>query len=236
VDEGLPTAGDPGQNERVNLGITDVPAARRSSSPGWRDPRLWIGLAIVGVSMVAGALVLGTSDETVPVWAAADTLGAGHVLTADDLAVRRVRFDDGDAASLYFRADRSLPPGLRLGHEVAAGELLPRTAVSRATGHDLRQVPVSVARDQVPAAVGVGDLVDVYLRPSSRTGCAGTPVCDGQPVLSGVTVADAPPTDETFGSDGSRMLVLAMPPAQAERFFSALATTDDASLTVVGRG
>src|SRR3954468_7987606 len=93
-----------GQNAPVNLGITDVPAARRASPPGWRDPRLWVGLAIVPASIVAGGLVLGTSDQTVPVWAAADTLGAGHVLTADDLAVRRVRFADTDATTIYLRA------------------------------------------------------------------------------------------------------------------------------------
>jgi hypothetical protein len=236
VDEGLPPADDRRHDERVNLGITDVPAARRSSPPGWRDPRLWIGVAIVAASIVVGGVVLGTSDETVPVWAAADTLGAGHVLTADDLAVRRVRFEDTDAAELYLRADRRLPADLRLRHDVGAGELLPRAAVDRTSSHDLREVPVSVAPDQVPAAVGVGDVVDVYLRPASRTACAATSVCDGQPVLEGVTVADAPPADATFGADGSRMLVLAMSPAEAERFFRLYATTDDASLTVVGRG
>jgi hypothetical protein len=220
----------------VNLGITDVPAARRSSPPGWRDPRLWIGLAIVAASMVVGAAVLGTSDETVPVWTAADTLAAGHVLTADDLAVRRVRFDDADGASPYLRADRQLPADLRLRHDVAAGELLPRTAVDRGAARDLRQLPVSVAPDQVPGAVGVGDVVDVYLRPASRTACTATSVCDGLPVLDGVTVSDAPPPDATFGSDGRRMLVLAVSPGEAERFFRLYATTDDASLTVVGRG
>jgi hypothetical protein len=189
----------------------------------------------VAASIVVGALVLGTSDETVPVWAAADTLGAGHVLTADDLAVRRVRFDDADATTIYLRADRQLPADLRLRHDVAAGELLPRAAVERTASHDLRQVPISVAPDQVPGAVGVGDVVDVYLRPASRTACTGTSVCDGLPVLDGVTVADAPPADAAFGADGSRMLVLAMSPAEAERFFRLIATTDDASLTVVGR-
>jgi hypothetical protein len=197
---------------------------------------LWIGVAIVAASIVVGSVVLGTSEETVPVWAAADTLGAGHVLTADDLAVRRVRFEHANAASLYLRADRQLPPDLRLRHEVAAGELLPRAAVARGDARDLRQVPVSVAADQVPGAVGVGDVVDVYLRPASRTACAGTSVCNGLPVLDGVTVADAPPSDAAFGSDGSRMLVLAMSPGEAERFFRLYATTDDASLTVVGRG
>ncbi len=236
VDEGLPHGGDRRHDESVNLGITDVPAARRSSPPGWRDPRLWIGLAIVAASIVVGAAVLGTSDETVPVWAAADPLGSGHVLTADDLVVRRVRFADADAATPYLRADQQLPADLRLEHDVAAGELLSRSAVSRAAGRDLREVPVSVAPDQVPGAVGVGDVVDVYLRPGSRSGCPGTAVCDGLPVLSGVSVSDAPVADGTFGSDGSRMLVLAMSTGEAERFFRLLATTDDASLTVVGRG
>jgi hypothetical protein len=223
----------------VNLGITDVPAApaaRRASPPGWRDPRLWVGLAIVAASIVAGALVLGTSDETVPVWAAADTLGAGHVLTADDLAVRRVRFEDTDAASLYFRADRQLSADLRLSRDVAAGELLPRGAVTTADRRELRQVPVSVAPDQVPTGVGVGDVVDVYLRPATPTACHDSSVCDGLPVLSTVTVVDAPPAEEAFGADGTRMLVLAMPAGQAQHFFRLLAATDDASLTVVGRG
>jgi hypothetical protein len=220
----------------VNLGITDVPAARRASPPGWRDPRLWVGVAIVAASIVAGALVLGNSDETVPVWAAADTLGAGHVLTADDLAVRRVRFDDADAASLYLPADRQVPAELRLNRQVDAGELLPRAALGTTDGREQRQVPVSVAPDQVPTAVGVGDVVDVYLRPATHIGCQEASVCDGLPVLNGVTVVDAPPAEEAFGPDGSRMLVLAMPPREAQRFFRLLAATDDAPLTVVGRG
>jgi hypothetical protein len=235
VDDGLPSDEVPVDDVPVDLGITDVPAARRAAPPGWRDPRLWVGLAIVAVSVVVGALVLGTSDDTLPVWAAADSLGAGHVLTADDLAVRRVRFDDADAISLYFSADQQLPADLRLSHDVAAGELLPRAAVRRSGMDELRQVPVSVARDQVPASVAVGDDVDVYLRPAAHTGCQGTAVCSGLPVVSGVTVVDAPAADEAFGSDGDRMLVLAMSAAQAERFFRLLATTDDAAVTVVGR-
>lgn len=180
--------------------------------------------------------MLGTSDETVPVWAAADTLDAGHVLSADDLAVRRVRFDDPEAAATYLRADRQLPPDLRLSHDVGAGELLPRAAVSPSEARDVRQVPLAVSPDQVPRAVGIGDLVDVYLRPASRTGCQGSPVCDGLPVLTGVTVVDAPPAGQAFGSDGSRMLVLAMSAAEAQRFFKLAAITDDAVVTVVGRG
>lgn len=227
---------DPGHDVAVNLGITDTPAARRVTSPGWRDPRLWLGLAIVAASVLVGALVLGSSDDTVPVWAAADPLGAGRVLTADDLAVRRVRFDDAHAAALYFRADEQLPADLRLSRDVGAGELVPRAAVEPAAEGDLRQVPVSVPPDQVPGEVGVGDAVDVYVRPGSRTGCQASSVCDGRPILVGVTVLDAPAADDGFGSDGTRMLVLGMSGAEAQRFFRLLASTDDAALTVVGRG
>jgi hypothetical protein len=236
VEEGCRAGPDPGHDVGVNLGISDTPAARRVTSPGWRDPRLWLGLAIVAASVLIGALVLGTSDDTVPVWAADDPLGAGHVLTADDLAVRRVRFDDADSAALYLRADEQLPPDLRLSRDVGAGELVPRAAVGPAAAGELRQVPVSVPPDQVPAEVGVGDSVDVYFRPGSRTGCQASPVCDGLPVLAGVTVLDAPAADDTFGSDGTRMLVLGMSGGEAQRFFRLLASTDDAALTVVGRG
>ncbi len=216
--------------------MTDTPTARRAAAPGWRDPRLWIGVAVVAASVLVGALVLGTSDDTVAVWAATDTMGQGHTLTADDLTLRRVGFADAGDADLYLRADEQLPSGLHLLHAVAAGELLPRAAVGSDDTSDLRQVPVSVASDQVPGSVGEGDVVDVYLRPSTRSGCDTTSVCSGHPVLSGVTVLDAPPADQAFGAQGGRMLVLGVRDPDAHRFFRLLATTDDPSLTVVGRG
>ena len=216
--------------------MTDMPNAQRASAPGWRDPRLWFGVALVAASVLVGALVLGTSDDTVAVWAAADTMGPGHTLTADDLTVRRVGFADAADAALYVGADEQLPSGLHLLHGVAAGELLPRAAVGSSDATALRQVPVSVASDQVPGSVGEGDVVDVYLRPATRSGCSGTPVCSGHPVLAGVTVLDAPPADQAFGSGGGRMLVLGVRDPDAHRFFRLLATTDDPSLTVVGRG
>jgi hypothetical protein len=219
----------------VDLGIMEIPVARRASPPSWRDPRLWIGLAIVAASIGVGALVLGSSDDTVAVWAAADSLGAGHTLTSGDLAVRRVRFDDPAAVSLYYRADRQVPPDLTLGRDVGAGELVPRAALTPGDQQDLREVPVSVSPGQVPAAVRVGDSVDVYVRPAARTSCEASPVCDGRPALSDVTVLDDPPVDDAFGSDGTRTLVLGMSVAQAQRFFRLLATTDGAALTVVGR-
>jgi hypothetical protein len=216
--------------------MTDTPAATRSGTPGWRDARLWVGVAIVAASVLAGAMVLGASDGTVPVWAAAHTLGTGHVLTADDLAVRRVRFVEASDADLYYPAARARPAGLRLVHGIGAGELLPRGAVGSAATATLRQVPISVSTDQVPGDVSAGSDVDVYLRPSSRAGCQGSPVCTGRPVVSGVQVLDAPPVDQELGTGSERMLVLAMTGAEAHTFFRMLASVDQPALTVVGMG
>jgi hypothetical protein len=197
---------------------------------------MWIGIAIVAASMVVGALVLGASDDTEQVWAAARGMGTGHVLTPDDVTVRRVHFAVASEAALYYSAARSLPAGLQLVHGIGAGELLPRGAVGSAATDQLRQVPISVAPDQVPAAVSPGASVDVYLRPASHAGCRGSAVCTGRPVLSGVVVLDAPPADQEFGAGGQRMLVLGMSSAEAHTFFRLLASVDDPALTVVGRG
>ena len=219
----------------MNLGITQTPLATRASAPGWRDPRLWLGLAIVAASVLAGALVLGTSDDTVPVWSASDSFGAGHLLSGHDLVVRRVRFADAGSADLYFRADQQLPADLRLTRDVGSGELLPRAAVSPVSSRDVRQVPVSVSPDQVPGSLRVGDRVDVYVRPASGAGCADPTGCDGSPVVSGVTVLDAPGATDDLGSDGTRSLVLGMSGPETQAFFSALEAAGDPALTVVGR-
>ena len=51
-------------------------------------------LSAVAASVVAGARVLATADDTVQVWAAASDMGAGDRLTEADLVASRVRFAD----------------------------------------------------------------------------------------------------------------------------------------------
>ena len=216
--------------------MSDTPAARRVATPGWRDPRLWVGVAIVACSVLAGAWVFGSGDDTMPVWAATAAMPAGHRLTTDDLTVRRVRFADAGDEGRYLPADRQLPADAVLVRPVGAGELLPGAAVGRDSAPTTREGPISVAPDQVPSGVGVGDVVDVYLRSATHAGCAASSACGGSPVLAGVTVSDAPAAEQAFGPEGARMLVLAMDETQAQRFFRLLAATDDPVLTVVGRG
>jgi hypothetical protein len=220
-------------------GVSDAPPAVRATTPGWRDPRLWVGVVIVLVSVVAGARLLAAADDTVAVWALASDLGAGDHVEAGDLVATRVRFaDDGDL-DRYFTADDELPPDLELTRAVSAGELLPRAAVGPAAQTDTVEMPIAVDAEQVPPSVQAGAVVDVYLVPSVPAGPgerAGASEPGPGPALSAVTVVDAPALEETFGTSGKRQLVLAVGDKDARRFFALLGATDSPVISVVRRG
>ena len=74
---------------RTSRGV-DVPVATRTSTPGWRDPRLWVGIVLVTGSVVAGARLLSGADDMTSVWSASADLVGGQTLTADDLVATRV--------------------------------------------------------------------------------------------------------------------------------------------------
>ena len=202
-----------------------VAPAIRADRSGWRDPRLWVGLLVVALSVVAGARVMASADDTVSVWAVGVDAGPGARLAPDDLVAHRVRFADEADLAGYFVVDDELPAELRLVRGVGAGELLPRAAVgSTGTTAGSVELPVAVDGEQVPPSVQAGSVVDVYLAGRG-------------PVLTEATVVDAPGVDATFGSTtGHRQLVLTVPEADATAFLEALGREREPLLTVVRRG
>jgi hypothetical protein len=209
-----------------------VPPATRTRSSAWRDPRLWVGLLVVTVSVVAGARLLAAADDTVAVWAVRADAGPGARLDPGDLVVRHVRFgDDTDLAS-YVRTDDDLPADLRLVRGVGAGELLPRAALgSGARDADTVELPLAVDAEQVPPAVAAGSVVDVYLG-GGRAGDR-----PAGPVLDDATVVAAPPMEATFGATtGRRQLVLAVSSGDASTFLDRLGRVRQPLLTVVRQG
>jgi hypothetical protein len=216
----------------------DVPPALRGHRPAWRDPRLWIGIVLVAASVVVGARVLASADDTVQVWAAAGDLGAGQRVEAGDLVAQRVRFDDGDALAGYFTVDDELPADLELTRSVGAGELLPRAAVGTPDETGLVEMPIAVEPELVPPDIESGDVVDVYVVAPISADADGSqrePPPQG-PALTGATVVDAPALESSFGTSGKRQLVLGVAEDAAPAFFALLARYDAPSLTVVRRG
>ncbi|WP_051217831.1 hypothetical protein [Nocardioides insulae] len=214
-------------------GYAGAPVAKRPRRPGWRDPRLWIGVAIVAVSVVVGSRLFASVDDTVGVWAVSSDVAAGAELGSEDLVVQQVRFADPGQVDRYFSAQAPVPGDLRVRHSVSAGELLPRSAVTQSSDTGLVEVPVAAEPEQVPSSVGPGSVVDVYLAdPQSGRDL---PRGGAGPVLSEAGVVEAPAMADSFGTSGRRQVVLAVPEQDAERYFAAMATMQAPSLTIVAR-
>ncbi len=217
-------------------GTPAPPPATRVARPGWRDPRLWIGVLLVAGSVVLGARLLAAADDTVAVWALADERGSGSPVVAADLEVQRVRFGDDDALARYFPADEAVPDGLVLTRAVGAGELLARSAVADATTDEVLQVPLAVDPQQVSPDVTTGSVVDVWVKDGiadRAPGDAAGPV--SAPALSAVTVLAAPAYEDTFAVSGTRQVVVAVDDERAAAFEELLAGLQDPVIRILQR-
>ena len=209
----------------------DVPAASRTTPPGWRDPRLWIGIALVTGSVVAGARILAGADDMTAVWSASSDLVAGQTLTADDLTATRVRFDDDADQERYLAVDDELPTALTLTRPLATGELVPAGALGEQSDDDTVAVSIAVSAEHVPTDLVRGSRVDVWVIGEDRRSRA-----DAELVLGDVLILDAPLVSDSFASATSRQLVLAVPHDDEESLGQVLAASGDDRVRVVGRG
>ncbi len=212
-----------------------MPPATRATRPGWRDPRLWIGVALVTGSVVAGARILAGADDMTQVWSATTDLVAGQTVDADDLEATRIRFGDDLDRERYLAVDDELPASLTLTRPLAAGELVPATALGEATDDDAVAVSIAVAAEHVPPDVVRGSRVDVWVI-SDRTLGGGRRAAPAELVLGDIVVLDAPVVSDSFASATSRQLVLSVPADEDESLAVVLAASGDDRVRVVGRG
>jgi hypothetical protein len=210
---------------------TTVPDATRARRPGWREPRLWLGLAMVAACVLVGARVMAGADDTVPVWATTRGLTAGTALQADDLERHQVHFADGDDAGRYLTGE--LPAGgLTVTRDLGPGELVPRAALGDARRNALVQVPLGVQSDDVPATVRRGSVVDVWVAPTQPGDRA-----RARRVLDDVVVVAAPRDGSALSPRSSRQVIIGVPEDAAARLGDAIGaiTTGRVVLTVAGR-
>ncbi len=142
------------------------PAAQRLSASRWRDPRIWLGAALVLASVVIGARVLAAADDTVAIWALRGDLAAGIAVESGDVAAVDIHFADASDASLYVSAEEPLPAGLHLVRDVGAGELLALTALSADATAAPAQLPLAVGPAGMPGDLAAGDRVDLWAVPA----------------------------------------------------------------------
>lgn len=116
-------------------------------------------------SVLVGGKLLSAADETVPVWQVDHDVRAGLPLSNDDLRSTRVHFDTGEVIDGYFPADEPLPEDLRATRDLAAGELLARSALTTGQADLPPQLPLGVSEAGLPVDLAVGDTVDAWAVP-----------------------------------------------------------------------
>jgi hypothetical protein len=211
-----------------------VPRATRSHRPGWRNPRLLLGIVLVAGSVVLGARLLAAADDTVAVWSVAHDLPAGATVDAGDLERRQIRFPDGETADGYLAASGNLPAGATLNRPVSAGELLPRSALAQGSGPKLVEVPISVVSDDLPATVRQGSVVDVWVAP--KVSAVGQSKVEATPVLTDVVVVAVPRTSDGFAPQTTRQVIVGVPAARTDDLGKALGGMSDGRVVIARKG
>jgi hypothetical protein len=215
----------------TNPGQARPVAAVRAARPGWRDPRLWVGITLVAVSIVAGARLLDRADKSIAVYVSRGELAAGAALTTDALEPRRVRFVEPADAARYLIVGDEFPEGVRLTRGVGTGELVPRSALETAADSSLLTVPLALPALAVPPDVSAGARVDVWVTAEDSRGAR-----SARPFLTDVTVISTPVGEEAFGASGDRQLILGVEREQSRELGRTLAAIGESSITIVGRG
>lgn len=209
-----------------------VPAAVRSTRPGWRDPRILVGVVIMAAAVLLAARLLAAADDTVEVWAARADLPTGTTVSRDQLDAVRIRFTDQKQADRYLSASQAPPAGV-LTRAVGAGELVPRDAISE-SAERLVEVPLSVEEDEVPVTVKQGSIVDVWVTPQTAT--TADKLADATRVLEAVVVVKAPKNSDSLAPSGTRQIIVGVPPDLAAKLGPALGQTSSGHVIITKQG
>lgn len=203
-------------------GMSALDPVRPRPRAFWADARFLIGIVLVVASIAGVWLIVSSARQTVPMLAAARTLVAGQVLTADDLRIVEVAL--GSAGEAYL-PETELGPGVVVTRTVQSGELVPRSAVGDAAAATTTSVVVRSAVD-IPESIAAGSLVEVWVAPQLERGRYDTP----RILVADASVVSVTRAEGVIGGS-SASLELVVPRADVADVLAAM--SDDAALSVV---
>ncbi|GAB3133589.1 hypothetical protein [Marisediminicola antarctica] len=204
------------------------PAAPPERAPRsfWFDPRFGIGLVLVVASVAGVVWLVSAADRTVDVWAARSALSPGDSVTGDDLVLRSVRL--GDAADLYLGTGLLGDSGLVVTRAVAAGELVPASAVGAPEGVQLASVVVTV-RGELPRSVESGSVVDLWSAQQTDDRGFGPPAV----LVGSATVVRVLEADGLIVGSAAVAVEMLVPRSKIAAVLEAIANSDAMSLVPV---
>ncbi len=133
--------------------------APRFRAPKLRDPRVLVAVLILVASVVATWFVVTSVAKTTTVWAAAEPLAPGTVITRENIRPVEVRLPE-DSGGYKRAADDDLI-GQTVLSPIAAGDLVPTSQVGSGDSLGGRRVSL-LLQQSLPADVKAGSRVDVW--------------------------------------------------------------------------
>jgi len=202
--------------------MTTLDTVRPRPRVFWADARFFLGILLIAVSIGGVWLIVNTSRQTTPIYAAAHTLVPGEPVSADELRVVDVALGASERAYL---SPGVLGDGLVATRTIAEGELVPLGAVGDAEAARTTTVVVRSAID-VPASVAAGATVEVWSAPPAEQGRFGVPAI----LVADATVVSVTRDDSMIGG-GTASVELVIPRADVAATLTAIAA--DSALSVV---
>lgn len=162
-----------------------------------------MGVALIALSMILGAWIVGSADQRTTVWGLKTSMAAGSVLSADDVVELPVSVDNIET---YVTSDQAIE-GMRLVRDLGGSELIPVAALTE-DQQARRFVTIPVGREHGAALAARGDRVDVHV--SERDASGG--IRSSKVILANAVISEVS-QDET--GNGEIPIVLSVSPDQA---------------------
>lgn len=193
---------------------TNSAEAPRLRRPGWKDPRLLVGILLVLLSVAGTVALVQSLDRSEGYWAAGQDLVPGAVVEPDQLTVVQARL--GEAADDYLPAERPLPADASVVGTVRQGELIPVGAVA-GVDPESRQAVALTLEDPLPEGTGPGARVDVWIAAADgRQGFGEPELVAPRAELAGISEASG-----SFGTTGEISLQVLLGPEELPRVLDA---------------
>ncbi|MEI6405955.1 MAG: SAF domain-containing protein [Actinomycetes bacterium] len=131
--------------------------------PTPRNPRTYLALGLIVLSLVAAMAISGEAQKTSLVWSASRDLSPGHVIIAGDLVTKQVLLPDN--ARGYFLKS-VVVTGYTVTRAISTSELIPTSSISKSQSISImRSLPIRVSRNDMPINLHAGQEVDIYSIP-----------------------------------------------------------------------
>ncbi|MFW0179072.1 SAF domain-containing protein [Rothia sp. P7208] len=196
----------------------------RLQKPGFKDPKLLIGLFLILLSLTGVIAVVNISNQTKPYWVTTREIYVGEEITEKDLKKVDVRLSE--ASSQYLSTDENGSAHIATQF-IGAHQLVPKNSLGEAEQNDRKKTAI-VLDATVASGYKAGDLVDVWVSSKNENGNGyATPVR----LMEQAEIARINSEDSVLGSTGKTALQLLV----SEDVLSSIlhATSNDSKISLV---